>query len=384
MKRQNFSRLALAGAVAFTMFAMPVVAQAQGGKPAEVRVAKTALGNVLVDSKGMTLYMFTKDTKDTSNCYDQCEVAWPPLLTDGAPKATKGVDAALLSTTKRKDGTTQVTYAGMPLYYWYLDEKAGDVRGQDVGKVWYVVMPDGKINKQVLAHVQMAKSPLGDILVGSNGRTLYMFTKDTKNTSTCYDQCATNWPPLLTDLAPKAEKGVKANLLGTTKRTDGKMQVTYAGLPLYYWAKDKAPGDMTGQNVGEVWFVVQPDGKIIQREAPVAAKVSIANTGLGNILVGPNGMTLYMFEKDEKNTSNCYDKCAENWPPLLTEAKPVAGNGADPALLGTTARKDGKLQVTYKGLPLYTWAADKQAGDTTGQGVGNVWYVIDVAGNVIK
>jgi predicted lipoprotein with Yx(FWY)xxD motif len=322
-------------------------AQSQSGKPAEVKVAKTALGNVLTGANGMTLYMFGKDTKDTSNCYDQCATAWPPLLTEAAPKAGKGTDSALLGTTTRKDGKMQVTYAGMPLYYWFQDKKAGDVLGQDVGKVWYVVAPDGKPNKQILARVQMSKSPLGDVLVGPNGRTLYIFTKDTKNTSNCYDTCATNWPPLLTDLPPQAATGIKNNLIGTTKRTDGKMQVTYAGMPLYYWAKDKAPGDMTGQNVGEVWFVVQPDGKIIQRAAPTSAKVSIANTNLGNILVGPDGKTLYIFTKDEANKSNCYDSCATNWPPLLTEAKPAAGDGTDPALLGTTTRKDGATQVTY-------------------------------------
>jgi predicted lipoprotein with Yx(FWY)xxD motif len=384
MKRHDLTRLVFAGAIAFTTFAMPAMAQAQSGKPAEVKVSKTALGNVLADPKGMTLYMFTKDAKDTSNCYDQCATAWPPLLTSGAPNAAKGVDAALLGTTTRKDGKMQVTYAGMPLYYWAQDKKAGDVLGQDVGKVWYVVAPNGKPNMQILARVQMARSPLGNILAGPNGRTLYMFTKDAKDTSNCYDSCATNWPPLLTDLPPAAATGVKASLLGTTTRKDGKMQVTYAGMPLYYWAKDKAPGDMTGQNVGEVWFVVQPDGKIIQRAAPVAASVSIASTNLGNILVGPDGKTLYMFTKDGKDMSNCYDSCATNWPPLLTEAKPVAGNGADPALLGTTTRKDGTTQVTYKGMPVYTWAADQKPGDTTGENVGEVWFVLDVAGNIIK
>lgn len=384
MKRHDLSRLAFASAIAFAAFATPALAQAQSATPAEVKIAKTVLGDALVDSKGMTLYMFTRDTKDTSNCYDQCAVAWPPLLTQGAPKAGKGADAGLLGTTERKDGKMQVTYAGMPLYYWAQDKKVGDVLGQDVGKVWYVLAPDGSVNKQVKARVQMSKSPLGDVLVGPNGRTLYMFTKDTKDTSNCYDTCETNWPPLLTDLPPAAAAGVKSNLLSTTERKDGKMQVTYAGMPLYYWAKDKAPGDMTGQNVGEVWFVVQPDGKIIQRGAPVAAKVSIANTGLGNILVGPDGKTLYMFTKDAANTSNCYDQCATNWPPLLTEAKPVAGNGADPALLGTTTRKDGTTQVTYKGMPLYYWIADQKAGDTTGQNVGEVWFVLDVAGNIIK
>jgi predicted lipoprotein with Yx(FWY)xxD motif len=93
--------------------------------------------------------------------------------------------------------------------------------------------------------------------------TLYLYTKDTPNTSTCYDQCATNWPPLLTTADPIAGEGVDAALLGTTTRTDGSIQVTYNGWPLYYYAKDAAPGDATGQDVGSVWYVVSAAGEQI-------------------------------------------------------------------------------------------------------------------------
>ncbi len=102
---------------------------------------------------------------------------------------------------------------------------------------------------------------LGSFLVDSNGMTLYLFTKDTPNTSTCYGGCAAAWPPLLTTGAPSAGTGVTASLLGTTKRTDGTVQVTYNGWPLYYWAKDKVAGDTTGENVQGVWFVITPAGE---------------------------------------------------------------------------------------------------------------------------
>ncbi len=90
--------------------------------------------------------------------------------------------------------------------------------------------------------------------------TLYLFTKDTPNTSVCYDKCATAWPPLLTTGAPAGGEGVDASMLGTTTRTDGSVQVTYNGWPLYYYVKDKAASDVTGQNVGDVWFVVSAAG----------------------------------------------------------------------------------------------------------------------------
>lgn len=107
---------------------------------------------------------------------------------------------------------------------------------------------------------------LGQILVDGNGRTLYLFEADKSSSSTCYGACATYWPPLLTGTAPQAGNGVSASLLGTTKRTDGTVEVTYAGHPLYYVVTDHNPGDATGQDVnnfGAPWYVLGPDGNKI-------------------------------------------------------------------------------------------------------------------------
>jgi len=114
------------------------------------------------------------------------------------------------------------------------------------------------------AVVKAADSPLGKILVDDKGMVLYMYTKDTPNVTVCYDQCATNWPPLLTKNKPTGGAGVDASLFGTTPRKDGSMQVTYKGWPLYYFAKDVAAGDTKGQNVGKVWFVLSPAGEAIK------------------------------------------------------------------------------------------------------------------------
>jgi predicted lipoprotein with Yx(FWY)xxD motif len=102
---------------------------------------KSTLGNFLVDSKGMTLYMFTKDTAGVSNCSGGCTVNWPPLLTTGTPGAGSGVDASKLGTITRSDGSKQVTYNNEPLYYFAGDKNPGDTTGQGVGSVWYVVAP---------------------------------------------------------------------------------------------------------------------------------------------------------------------------------------------------------------------------------------------------
>jgi predicted lipoprotein with Yx(FWY)xxD motif len=109
---------------------------------------------------------------------------------------------------------------------------------------------------------------LGQILVDEEGKTLYLFVADKGTASTCYTSCATIWPPVLTTGAPQAESGAKASLLGTTTRTDGKVEVTYAGHPLYYFIQDKKAGDTTGQGVngfGALWWVVSPSGAAITK-----------------------------------------------------------------------------------------------------------------------
>lgn len=111
------------------------------GSGVEVKVSsKEGLGNFLVDGKGMTLYLYTKDSPGVSNCKDGCLEAWPPLLTNGDPQAGDGVTGKL-GTITRDDGTVQVTYDDMPLYYYVSDTQPGDTTGQGVGGVWYVVEP---------------------------------------------------------------------------------------------------------------------------------------------------------------------------------------------------------------------------------------------------
>ncbi len=112
--------------------------------PAMVNLGNDAkLGSFLVDDKGMSLYLYTKDSPNTVTCYGKCATAWPPLLTSGNAVAGSGVDASKFGTTTRTDGGTQVSYNGWPLYYYAKDKQAGDVTGQGVGSVWYLVSPTG-------------------------------------------------------------------------------------------------------------------------------------------------------------------------------------------------------------------------------------------------
>jgi predicted lipoprotein with Yx(FWY)xxD motif len=114
--------------------------------------------------------------------------------------------------------------------------------------------------------ISLRTTPVGKVLVAANGRTLYLFTADKGKTSTCYGQCAGYWPPLFAG-TPTAGAGLKASMLGTTKRRDGKLQVTYAGHPLYFFAQDKKAGQINGQgfvHFGGSWWVVSATGTSIK------------------------------------------------------------------------------------------------------------------------
>jgi predicted lipoprotein with Yx(FWY)xxD motif len=116
-----------------------------------------------------------------------------------------------------------------------------------------------------------------------------------------------------------------------------------------------------------------------------AATVSVRHTKLGRILVDAQGRTLYDFVKDRNGKSACAGACAKFWPPLMTTGTPKAGAGVRAKLLGTTVRRAGR-QVTYAGHPLYTYAGDRKAGQTNGQGstnFGAAWFVLAANGHQI-
>lgn len=112
-----------------------------------ITLGHTKVGMVLVDSNGMTLYDFHKDKGTTSSCYGPCAEGWPPALTEGEPTVGNGASASKLGTTERKDGTTQLTYAGHPLYTFVEDKKPGEANGNDVkafGGQWYALKGNGE------------------------------------------------------------------------------------------------------------------------------------------------------------------------------------------------------------------------------------------------
>jgi len=120
---------------------------ADGGS-ATIGVTNTGLGDILVNSKGRTLYLFQKDSGTQSACSGECAKNWPPLDVSGTPTEGTGADASMVGTTKRSDGTSQITYNGHPLYLFEGDHKPGDTKGEGVnafGANWYAVSPAGNL-----------------------------------------------------------------------------------------------------------------------------------------------------------------------------------------------------------------------------------------------
>ena len=125
-------------------------------------------------------------------------------------------------------------------------------------------------------------------------------------------------------------------------------------------------------------------------EAPASAAagggatVMVADSSLGQILVDGEGRTLYMFKPDEAGTPTCYDQCEDNWPPLTATGDVTVGEGLDASLFSTVARTDGSMQVKAGNWPLYYFKNDAAPGDTNGQDIQDVWYVVSPSGEPIE
>jgi len=298
--------------------AQPVVLGAQQQQPASAvpagagagqaqLIASTVdgLGAVLTDAAGHTLYRYAKDTAKPSKsaCVDACAEAWPPLLAD-SPVLASGVDQQLVGQVTRPDGRTQVTVAGWPVYTYAKDTGAGAALGQGVAN-WAAITPTGakagqdsagqnsasqnSAGQDAAAQPAAAKTigtndigGLGPVLTDSTGRTLYLFTKDSRGSgkSTCDGACAKTWPPLLVDGRITVAPSVDTALIGQLTRADGTRQVTVGGWPVYTYAKDGAPGEATGHGVGNTWYAVEPNGcRVDPARRPNVRQASATTSG---------------------------------------------------------------------------------------------------------
>jgi predicted lipoprotein with Yx(FWY)xxD motif len=374
----------------------------------------TKFGTVLVTGTGESLYTFSGDnfpfaaTGLQLDCTalnkapngTPCTTAWPPL-TASSVVARGGVLRDKLGTVTR-NGVTQVTYFGKPLYGFIGDGAPNDVNGEDVAAfdgTWYLNHANGRPAVETPT-VTTEVSPNGVILsspTASGTRSLYLLTTDTSTSATCKAAggCDALWPPLLTNARAKAGTGASRGLIGTVRRSDGTLQVTYRGHPVYFFALDLAagatPGEINGEHIEDpapvngVWYTLLPSGL----PAPGSATIGSESSGGTSILADAgavNGVTstLYEFTADTPTASHCTGECARFWPPVLTQTAPSAAMLAKGSLLGVIQRPDGTFQVTYDGHPLYYFANALDSG-TEGNGVtafGGTFYTVNVSGAI--
>ena len=277
--------------------------------PATVSAESTPYGRVLVvgsgDQAGCSLYVLTSDrlhslTSAPFACSDNtnptgapCDtVLWPALLTKGAPIAGRGVNPTLLRTVTRTDmpfggSVRQVTYAGLPLYRFFLDEVPGEREGANLFDpvtsptgIWYLVDPSKGLPARGQPQMRLETAPVAG--TGSNETVLavsmndsfslfadgsfpvYTLSTDSGHTSACQGQCALSWPPVLTSGRPEAGPNIDRHALGTIVRPGGNHQVTYNGKPLYLFVGDayipgipgiSGPAGINGAGLTTPWGV---------------------------------------------------------------------------------------------------------------------------------
>jgi len=354
-------------------------------KPTEntVKLANSSThGKILTDSEGMSLYFFSKDTKEISECVDGCLDLWPVFYQEKIT-ADSGLDLADFATITRPDGKKQTTYKGWPLYYFTNDAIGGDTKGDGVKSVWFIAKPDYSLMfvvSQLMGHDgKNYKSDYteGDeatpYIVDIEGRTLYTFIKDTENTNNFTKEDFSNngvWP-----IAEITLNRIPSNLDANDFNTIdvfGKTQLTYKGRPLYYFGEDSQRGDNKGISFpapGGVWPIANTE---TSQASPATVKL-VENATLGQILTDKDGKTLYFFSKDTKGASECIDGCLDAWP-IFFEENIAVNSGLDHADFGTINRTDGSKQTTYKGWPLYYFVNDNTAGDINGDNKNNIWF----------
>jgi predicted lipoprotein with Yx(FWY)xxD motif len=274
-----------------------------------VSAASTTYGRVLVvgsgDKAGCSLYVLTSDQLHALAgadfaCSDNpnptgapCDtVLWPALVTKGDPIAGPGVNPTRLGTVTRTDlpgmsSVRQVTYAGQPLYRFFLDETPGETEGANLFDpvtsptgIWYLVEPSQGRPAPGQAELQLETAPVGGtgpnqtVLAASMNDTfslfphasfpVYTLNTDRRPASACQGTCALNWPPVLTSERPKAGPDVDQHALGIIVRSDGTHQVTYNGKPLYLYIGDayipgipgiSGPASINGAGVTSPWGV---------------------------------------------------------------------------------------------------------------------------------
>jgi len=354
--------------------------------------AQAAADVVYADARGMTLYVYAKDTqRGKSACTVDCAKTWPPAV--APPGATALADWSVIA---REDGSKQWAYRGAPLYRFANDEAIGDTKGDGADSgAWHVAAfrPAAGMALPDAIAVRAVPDAGGEALVDWLGMTLYAFDGDATHPRPSCDaggDCARRWVPLE---APAIANPTRD--FSVIARDDGIVQWAYRGRPLYKFDGDEKPSDAKGVGVDRRFSVAL----IVRYFMPADARIRRADA-LGAILATARGATLYQRDRatpDESHhfradhgapalgrlfgTATCDDNCAKTWRPYSAPVGALASGYWD-----VDTRPDGTKQWAYRGFALYTYAVDKP-GDMSGNEiydlapVGDDGAVVDTGGH---
>lgn len=220
----------------------------------------------------------------------------------------------------------------------------------------------------VISDIKAMESALGKILTDRNGRSLYMFAGDAAGRNTCDGDCLDVFTVFTVDnlIVPGS---LPSEYFGTINRSEGEVQVTYKGWPLYYFTYDNRIGDVGGDGKDGTWFVAKTDYDIMLAEQEVEGDNLL-------YLVDGFGNSLYHWTNDNSNQSNCAGGCLVNRP-LFNSSEPVI-----PSVLERDNFNDistgNRPQTTYKQRPLYYFIHDNDRGQTNGHGTSGEWFLEDI------
>lgn len=337
----------------------------EGQTSAPVTSNNNDLGDLFIDENELTLYIFEQDENGVSNCLNSCATIWPPLLA-----SNQSVESKDFTTTTRENGDKQWSFKGYPLYLYSGDSNPGETNGQGLQNHWFVAQPDPVKHADSEEGPIIAANgsvPIGDQREDKTNFSLYTFELDEPGVSNCNGGCAAAWPPLLVETGEKA-----SHPFSFITREDDSLQWALNEMPLYFYAGDTEPGATNGNGLsnGE-WQLA--------RVAPIKTS---QHDSKGTIFVGHGHLvdadgasddsrenhSLYTFDKDEINISQCLDDCFGAWPPLYAKDSDISYG--DFTVIERIENGETKRQWALEGKPLYFYVGDSAEGDVNGDGLG--------------
>lgn len=355
MKKKLYSSLFISCAVITAALSLTACnGNSNKSTTAPVQKRITSLGEIYTDKSGMTLYTFSNDVANKSNCNDACATKWPPLKA-----SDDATEKGRFSIITRADNSKQWALDNRPLYRWINDTAPGDTTGEEVKSVWYVAQT-APISKRSVNVTSNGVSNKVTVLTDTSGKTLYVFTNDQSkpNGSNCNNGCATTWPPVLANDNDQANGNYSI-----ITRDDKAKQWAYNGMPLYRFINDNIVGDSIGENIKNIWYVAQT--------VPVA---KFHTSSQNVILTNTKGISLYVLDNETTSNLLCKGGCLTAWPPLKANTGDI--NRGDYTLF---TNSNNESQWAYKNKPIYRWKNDTVAGDIDGQGrphpSGATWIV---------